>query len=226
MFCSGLTSIQLPNSVTTIEEDAFLGCGGLREVHINDLAAWCKIKFGAQDANPLELAHRLFVGEEEIAELKIPEGVTSISDLAFRGFRNLISVDIPKSVTSIGKSAFEDCSALEYVSVDEDNRTYSSRDGILYRKGLQGGKVTEFVLIPKAIKGTVTIPAGIASIEKGAFSGCHGLKEVRFEEPNGWRISKNADMSFAGTLPLLEEPQQAAAYLTDIYSNFYWKREV
>ncbi len=131
MFCNGLTSVQIPDSVTVIEEYAFLGCGGLREVHIDDLAAWCKIKFGINDANPLGLMHRLFVGEEEITELKIPEGVTSVGDLAFRSCHNLISVDIPKSVTSIGGNTFEDCSALEYITVAGDNKNYSSRDGII-----------------------------------------------------------------------------------------------
>lgn len=80
-------------------------------------------------------------------------------------------------------------------------------------------------MVPKAIKGSVTIPAGITSIKKGMFSGCNGIKEVRFEDPNGWRVSKNIDMTFSGALSSLEDPLQAVAYLTNVYSDFYWKKE-
>ena len=55
--CSGLTSVTIPNSVTSIGESAFYGCSGLKEVHISDMAAWCKISFDSDDANPLYYAH-------------------------------------------------------------------------------------------------------------------------------------------------------------------------
>ena len=51
--CSALTSITIPNSVTSIDRYAFYGCSGLEEVHITDLNAWKNISFGDYDANPL-----------------------------------------------------------------------------------------------------------------------------------------------------------------------------
>ena len=52
-YCSGLTSITIPNSVTSIEEYAFEDCDGLKEVHITDLDTWKNISFGNYEANPL-----------------------------------------------------------------------------------------------------------------------------------------------------------------------------
>ena len=59
--CSGLTSVTIPNSVTNIGVQAFYNCSGLTSVHISDVAAWCRIKFGNSDANPLDYAQALYL---------------------------------------------------------------------------------------------------------------------------------------------------------------------
>ena len=41
LYCYGLTSITIPNSVTSIGEGAFEGCENLSSVHISDMEAWC-----------------------------------------------------------------------------------------------------------------------------------------------------------------------------------------
>ena len=106
--CTGLTSITIPDSVTSIGDGAFSGCTGLTSVYITDLAAWCGISF-SYDANPLQYAHNLYLDDELVTELVIPEGVTNISAFAFYGCTSLTSVTIPDSVTSIGSWAFSGC---------------------------------------------------------------------------------------------------------------------
>ena len=101
--CSSLTSITIPNSVTSIGSNAFQGCTGLTSVHITDIASWCNISFSD---NPLSYAHYLYLNNQKITDLNIPDGVTSISSNAFRGCTGLTSVNIPNSVTSIGNDAF------------------------------------------------------------------------------------------------------------------------
>ena len=114
----GLTSITIPNSVTSIGESAFNRCFGLNVVHINDLVAWCSIDFEDSDSNPLHYANNLFLNNEYITELVIPNGVKSIKKYAF--FNSyLTSVVIPNSVTSIGESAFLGCSGLEEVHITD-----------------------------------------------------------------------------------------------------------
>ena len=115
--CSGLTSVTFPSSVTSIGQDAFYQCTGLTKVIVPDIAAWCRISFGNNTANPLCYANNIYSDENtEITDLIIPEGVTSIGFSAFFGCSSLTSVTIPESVTSIGDYAFYDCRALRSIT--------------------------------------------------------------------------------------------------------------
>ncbi len=115
--CTGLTSVTIGNSVTSIGNDAFFWCTGLTSVHITDLAAWCNISFSNEWANPLYYAHHLYLNDNEITDLVIPNSVTSIKNYAFYSCTGLTSVNIPNSVTSIGDSAFEGCTGLTSVTI-------------------------------------------------------------------------------------------------------------
>ena len=118
--CSSFASVTIPNSVMSIGNNAFSGCTGLYGVIVKDLAAWCGIKFGSSDANPLCYAKNLFLGNDYaiIKDLVIPDGVTSIGNDAFYNCTSLTSVTIPSSVTSIGDRAFYDCNSLTTVVVE------------------------------------------------------------------------------------------------------------
>ena len=105
-YCSQLTSITIPNNVTSIGKGAFNSCNGLSKVYIDGLAAWCNISFGDSYANPLRYAGTLYVNNQSITDLVIPDGVTSIGDYAFEYCDNMKSITIPASVNSIGKNAF------------------------------------------------------------------------------------------------------------------------
>ena len=116
---STLASVTIGNCVTSIEADAFKGCSGLTTVYISDLAAWCGIDFGNFDANPLFCAHNLYLNEELVTNLNIPDGVTSIKESLFEDCISLVSVEIPGSVKNIGNRAFSDCSGLANVIISD-----------------------------------------------------------------------------------------------------------
>ena len=167
--CSGLTSVTIPDSVTSIGSSAFGVCNGLTSVHITDLARWCGISFGDYEANPLYCAHDLYLNGAKVTTLTIPNSVTSIARYAFSHCSSLTSVTIPDSVTNIASSAFHDCRGLTSVTIG--NGVTSIASYAFYNcSGLT----------------SVTIPDSVTSIGDQAFSGCSGLTSVHITDLARW----------------------------------------
>ena len=102
--CSSMTSVSIPDSITAIGTSAFQDCSGLTSVHITDLAAWCNIEFGLHFhgtaySNPLYYAENLYLNNELVVKLVVPEGITAISDFTFWGCTSITSVVFPESMT-------------------------------------------------------------------------------------------------------------------------------
>jgi len=214
--CRGLTSIKIPSSVTSIGSYAFYHCSGLTKVIVPDIAAWCKITFGSDDANPLYCAEHIFSDENtEIKDLVIPNSVTSIDDYAFKGCSGLTSVTIPSSVTSIGSYAFYGCSGLTSIIVEKGNTKYDSRNNC--------NAIIE-TASNTLIRGceTTVIPNSVTAIGSGAFLGCYSHSSFTLPD-NITRLYSNSFPSSTkfyvniGTKTLLELWQFST------YSNIYNK---
>ena len=110
--CIGLENITIPDSVTSIGYSAFYNCVSLKSVYITDIAKWCNIAFSDSESNPLYFGANLYVNGELAVNLVIPEGVTSIANVAFIECKSIFSVVIPSTVTSIGNGAFSGCTNI------------------------------------------------------------------------------------------------------------------
>ena len=227
--CSRLTSITIGNGVTSIGDEAFGWCSELSAVYITDVAAWCKIHFYDEAANPLGHKRNLYLNGELVTDLVIPGSVISIGNYAFYDCNSLTSVTIPGSVISIGDSAFYDCNSLTSVTIP--GSVISIGDSAFYNCS----SLTS-VTIPDSVISigdsafyncssltSVTIPDSVTSIGASAFSGCSSLTSVTFEDPEGWYVSfygATSDTNLASSE--LSDPATAAEYLTNTYCWDYW----
>ena len=117
--CSGLTSLSLPSSLTSIEREAFAGCSGLTSLSLPSSLTSIKYRafYGCSGLTSLSLPSSLtsieyyaFYGCSGLTSLSLPSGITSIDWNAFSGCSGLTSLTLPSSLTSIDSGAFSGCS--------------------------------------------------------------------------------------------------------------------
>ena len=192
--CENLTSVSIPKSLNSIGNYAFDGCTSLTAVHISDIGAWCAIPFlenGSGD-NPLKIAKHLFMNGQEVKDLVIPEGVTSISYGAFNGCK-FNSVSIPSTLTKISDFAFngveantvyiKDLAAWCKIKFGDEMSNNSNPLRNVQHLFVDGEEVKDLV-----------IPDGVTSISDYAFMDCNALTSVN----TGNSVKKIGVYSFAG----------------------------
>ena len=104
-YCTSLTSITIPNSVTSIGNKAFYGCESLTSITIPDSVT--------------SIGESTFYYCMALKEITIPNSVTSIGDSAFFACNSLKEISIPNSVTNIGEDAFSDCKSLTSITIPD-----------------------------------------------------------------------------------------------------------
>lgn len=116
-FCGSenLTSVSIPKSVKYIGSLAFYKCEKLEEVHITDITSWLSID--ASDS-PLEYADKLYLNNEEVKSIEIPNNISKIDNYAL-SFDSLEQVFVPSSVKHIESYAFYGAVNLKQIYLSE-----------------------------------------------------------------------------------------------------------
>ena len=171
--CSYLTSVVIGDSVTSMGYYAFSYCSSLTSVVIGDSVTY--IGYGA------------FSSCSKLASVVIPDSVTSIGDYAFNQCSSLTSIVIPDSVTFIGNYAFSSCSSLTSIVIP-DSVTFIGNSAFSSCSSLTS------VVIPDSVTSishyafyncssltSVVIGDSVTSIGDSAFSGCSKLQFNEYE---------------------------------------------
>ena len=159
--CSGLTSFTIPNSVTSIGNSAFYGCSGLTEVTIPNSVT--------------SISESTFSNCSGLTSVTIPNSVTSIGNYAFQSCSGLTEVAIGNSVTSIGYEAFRDCSGLTSVTIGNSvtnigQRAFYNCSGLtdIYANPTTPPSASSYSFNNVSVSATLWVPCGSAAAYREA----------------------------------------------------------
>ena len=160
--CNSLTSVTIPNSVTSIGYGAFEYCFSLTSINVSNENTTYKSINGNLYSKDGKTLIKYANGKTDSSFI-IPDSVTSIGEDAFEYCTSLTSVTIPDSVTSIGEWAFMDCASLTSVTIPDSVTS-----------------IGDWAFIDCDSLTSVTIPKSVTSIGEWAFSGCSSLTSIKY----------------------------------------------
>ena len=172
-YSGNATQFTVPEGVTEIGEDAFLGCSNLTQVNIPEgvtvIGRGAFHNCGLTQINipksTTEIGEAAFFECRDLTQINIPEGVTEIADMAFCWCYDLTQVNIPKGVTRIGSEAFNGCSSLTQINMPQ---------------GLN--EIGEMAFYECDSLTQINIPKGVTKIDYHSFYGCARLTQINIPE--------------------------------------------
>ena len=186
--CPDLTSVTIPNSVTSIDANSFNNCSGLTSITIpnsvteigNRAFTWCTSLTSVTIPNSVtRIGEGAFNACTGLTSITIPNNVTSIEGSTFSD-SGLTSITIPNSVTSIGNNAFIRCTGLTSVTIPNSVTT------------IGGGAFNGCSGLT-----SVTIPNSVTSIGSLAFTSSGWYNN----QPDGLVYAGKVAYQYKGTMP-------------------------
>ena len=159
-----LCEVIIPDSVIRIKNCAFMSCENLESVSLGN--------------NIKSIGHKAFAYCDKLTDFTIPDSVIKLGYEVFRLCENLKTVTIGKGLEKFvygyySSTIFSECFNLQKITVDKDNKYFSSKDGVLFNK-----KQTELIVYPNKKSTSYSIPKGVKTIGKWSFYYCDNLKKI------------------------------------------------
>ena len=166
--CTPLTSIILPDTLTSIQMSAFDGCTNLASVTLG--------------SGLRTIRSYAFADCSGLTNLELPDTVTQIEAGAFLQCTSLTSITLPGSLTSLGSGAFSRCDKLTSADLSASQLTCIETNAfdrcgnlasVTLPTGLTG--IGDSAFSGCSALTSITLPASLTSIGDNAFSGCSAL---------------------------------------------------
>nr|WP_304035197.1 leucine-rich repeat protein [Ruminococcus bromii] len=189
-----ITSVTIPNGVTTIGFSAFNGCIKLERIKFSsNLDTVCENAFNNtkwfnNQPNGLvyvgKVAYKYKGDMPRNTKITVKSDTVSISESAFKDCANLTAILIPSSVKHIDKYAFYNCQGLTKLNFNDgieriENDAFGSCEkltSVNFSETLKSIGAFAFVECKKLSE--ITIPQSVTSVGEYAFSGCENLASV------------------------------------------------
>ena len=189
-----INNVYIPASVKRVN----IPKDNIKEVHIENLDAWCSIDFKDKRANPISNGAKLFAdGKAAEGDITIGENITYVSDFAFANYPYIKGVAFADNITYVGKEAFSGCNELTAFTADslETIGEYAF-NGCEKLTAIDIKNVT--TIGANAFSGCTSIEEvefgnDVTEIPQNCFAGCTALKEVTFTE-NVTKLNSSAFM--------------------------------
>jgi hypothetical protein len=173
---SVIIELNIPSSIREIQSDAF-DYTVIKRLMIQDLESWCNIKFGNACSSPLQFTiARIYIGDEEVSYIDIPQTITELKPFVFWGWYVLKYVNLPNTIKTIGERAFCCCSSLKSVIIPE------SVEALHMMAFNNCGDLKAVVL-----------PSELSNIEAKAFRKCYHLSSVISLNPCPPKVDEDPD---------------------------------
>jgi surface protein len=183
---SGVTSVQMENSVTTIMADAFMSCAGLKSIQlssgISEIPQNCfkgcsKLSAITIPANIKSIGYEAFRACSSLSTVSLSYGLQTIAEGAFDSCSGLASIELPNSVSEVGAGAFIDCRSLESVTISDNLKQIAT---------------TTFLGCEKLSAVVFGENSQLEKIGMMAFADCNSLKE--FNMPDKLKTLESSNM--------------------------------
>ena len=210
--CTRLTDINIPNSVTSIGPETFKSCTSLTDINIPNSVT--------------SIGERAFSGCTSLTDINIPDAVKSIEPETFSGCTRLTDINIPNSVTSIGYEAFYNCTRLTDINIP-NSVTSIERSTFYSCTGLTSinipGSVTTIgsnAFYSCTSLTDINIPNSVTSIGEQAFYNCDNLKSVYMNASTPPFIGSQAFHNISKDLTIYIPRGSYTAYWLSYWGNY------